>query len=126
MNWKYNFKNQKPRPMKIAIFALMLATAAPVSAHVNEKWNEVVKIEKVGDFKFLVNASSYSNASVIILDANNNTIHQEYLNKVKLFDFNSLPDGKYTLQVLNSRKNVVETKAFEINTQVKRDLVTIK
>ena len=126
LNWKYNIKNQKPRPMKIAIFALMLATAAPMSAHVNEKWNEVVKIEKVGTFKFLVNASSHSNASVIILDADNNIIHREYLNKITLFNFNSLQDGKYTLQVLNSRKNVIETKAFEINTQVKRNLVTIK
>ena len=112
--------------MKIAIFALMLATAAPMSAHVNEKWNEVIKIEKVGDLKFLVNTSAYSNASVIIIDADNNVIHQEYLNKAKLFDFNSLPDGKYKLQIINSRKNVVESKTFEINTQVKRDLVTIK
>ena len=126
LNWKYNIKNQKPKSMKIAIFALMLATAAPMSAHVNEKWNEVIKIEKVGAFKFLVNASSHSNASVIIRDVDNNIIHREYLNKITLFNFNSLQDGKYTLQVLDSRKNVIETKAFEINTQVKRDLVTIK
>lgn len=112
--------------MKIAIFALMLATVAPASAHVNVKLNEVVKIEKVSAFKFLVKASAPSNVSVIITDADNNIIHQEYLNNGKLFDFNSLQDGKYMLQVLNNRKQVIETKAFEINTQVKRDLVTIK
>jgi hypothetical protein len=74
----------------------------------------------------IVSTPAKSNVSVVITDADNNVIHQEYLNNTKLFNFTNLPDGKYNMTILNSYKKVVETKSFEINTQVKKELVTIQ
>lgn len=123
MNWKYNLLKPKPKNMlKISIFSLMLATLSPAMVSANES----VSINKVGAFRFMVSTPAKSNVSVVITDADNNVIHQEYLNNAKLFDFNTLPDGKYNMTILNSYKKVVETKSFEINTQVKKELVTIQ
>jgi hypothetical protein len=123
MNWKYNLLKPKPKNMlKISIFSLMLATLSPAMVSANES----VSINKVGAFRFMVSTPAKSNVSVVITDADNNVIHQEYLNNAKLFDFNALPDGKYNMTILNSYKKVVETKSFEINTQVKKELVTIQ
>ena len=109
--------------MKITIFALMLATTVPSSL---VKASELISISKVGAFKFKVATPAKSNVSVVITDADNNVIHQEYLNSDKLFDFNTLPDGKYNMTVLDSYKKVIESKSFEINTQVKKELTPIK
>ena len=123
MNWKYNLLKLKPKNMlKISIFSLMLATLSPAMVSANES----ISINKVGAFRFMVSTPAKSNVSVVITDADNNVIHQEYLNNAKLFDFNALPDGKYNMTILNSYKKVVETKSFEINTQVKKELVTIQ
>ena len=123
MNWKYKLLKPKPKNMlKISIFSLMLATLSPAVVSANES----VSINKVGAFKFIVSTPAKSNVSVIITDADNNVIHQEYLNNTKLFNFNNLSDGKYNMTILDSYKKVVETKSFEINTQVKKELVTIQ
>lgn len=123
MNWKYKLLKPNPKNMlKISIFSLMLATLSPAVVSANES----VSINKVGAFKFIVSTPAKSNVSVVITDADNNVIHQEYLNNTKLFNFNNLSDGKYNMTILDSYKKVVETKSFEINTQVKKELVTIQ
>lgn len=108
--------------MKITIFALMLATTAPSLVASNES----ISINKVGAFKFVVSTPTNAHTSVVITDGDNNIIHQEYLNNSKLFNFNKLPDGKYNMTILDNHKNVIEIKSFEINTQVKKELTTIK
>jgi hypothetical protein len=108
--------------MKITIFALMLATTVPSLV----KANESILINKVGAFKFAVYVSSKEIANVIITNADNVVIHQEYVNNSKLFNFNQLADGEYKMTVLDRFKKVVETKSFKINTQVKKELVTIQ
>jgi hypothetical protein len=123
MNWKYKLLKPNPKNMlKISIFSLMLATLSPAVVSANES----VSINKVGAFKFIVSTPAKSNVSVVITDADNNVIHQEYLNNTKLFNFTNLSDGKYNMTILDSYKKVVETKSFEINTQVKKELVTIQ
>lgn len=108
--------------LKISIFSFMLATLNPVMVSANES----VSINKVGAFKYIVATSAKSNVSVVITDADNNVIHQEYLNNSKLFNFNTLSDGKYNMTVFDSYKKVVESASFEINTQVKKELTPIK
>lgn len=108
--------------MKITIFALMLATTVPSLV----KANESISINKVGTFKFAVHVSSKEVANVIITNADNAVIHQEYVTNGKLFNFDQLADGEYKMTVLNGFKKVVETKSFKINTQVKKELVTIQ
>jgi len=108
--------------MKITIFALMLATTTPSLV----KANESISINKVGTFKFSVSAPAKETANVIITDVNNAVIHQEYVTNSKLFNFDQLADGEYKMTVLNGFKKVVETKSFKINTQVKKDLVTVQ
>jgi hypothetical protein len=108
--------------MKLTIFALMLATANPSTAGID---NSIV-INKVGTFKFAVSTSAKEVANVIITDVNNTVIHQEYVTNSKLFNFDQLADGEFKMTVLNSYKKVVKTKLFKINTQVKKDLVTIQ
>ena len=108
--------------MKLTIFALMLAITNPSVAEVDNS----ILINKVGTFKIAVYVSGKATANVIITDANNAVIHQEYVSNNKLFDLNQLVDGKYTMTVLDSYKKVVEVKSFEINTQVKKELVIVK
>jgi len=108
--------------MKITIFALMLATTVPSLV----KANESISINKVGAFKFAILIPARETANVIITDVNNAVIHQEYAINSKLFNFDQLADGEYKMTVLNGFKKVVETKSFKINTQVKKELVTIQ
>lgn len=58
---------------------------------------------------------------IVVLDADNNEIHREYVgNKsdkfAKTFDFSNLSDGKYTIEVISSNIDVVDSKTFEIKT----------
>jgi len=108
--------------MKLTVFSLIMLMSNPSFV----KAGESISINKVGDFKFAVSASAKKVANVIITDASNNVIHQEYVTNGKLFNFDQLADGEYKMTVLDSYKKIVETKSFKINTQVKKDLVTIQ
>jgi hypothetical protein len=68
--------------------------------------------------------------SIVVLDADKNEIHREYLgtksNKfAKTFDFSNLSDGKYTIEVISSNVDVVDSKSFEIKTNqiINRDVI---
>lgn len=94
------------------------ATAAELTLPVN--------IEQVGKMKFLVRAEPKSFLTVIIYDTENNILYNEQIFNQKLFSFSDLSDGKYRMEVLDSRKKLVQTKSFNIKTEVKRDLVAIQ
>lgn len=85
-----------------------------------------VSISQVGKMKFLVSAEPNSKLVVIIYDADQNIILQDAIANQKLYNFASLMDGKYKLEILNANKQVIQTKTFNIQTEVKRDLVTIQ
>jgi hypothetical protein len=108
--------------MKLTVFSLIMLMSNPSFT----KAGEVISINKVGAFKFAVSAPAKETANVVITDANNNVIHQEYVTNGKLFNFDQLADGEYKMIVLDSYKKVIETKSFKINTQIKKDLVTIQ
>lgn len=67
---------------------------------------------------------------VVVLDADKNEIHREYVGSksekfAKTFDFSNLNDGKYTIEVITSNVDVVDSKSFEIKTNqiVNRDII---
>jgi hypothetical protein len=68
--------------------------------------------------------------SIIVLDADKNEIHREYVSSksdkfAKTFDFSNLSDGKYTIEVVSSNVDVVDSKTFEIKTNqiINRDVI---
>ena len=67
---------------------------------------------------------------VVIMDADKNEIHREYVSAksekfAKTFDFSNLSDGKYTIEVISSNVDVIDSKSFEIRTNqmVNRDII---
>ena len=108
--------------MKLTVFSLIMLMSNPSFV----KAGESISINKVGAFKFTVSASIKDAANVIITDADNNVIHQEYVTNSKLFNFDQLSDGEYKMTVLDGYKKIVETKSFKINTQIKKDLVIVQ
>ncbi len=109
----------------IAAF-MLAATMSITSAASAAELTSPVNIEQVGKMKFLVRAESKSSLTVIIYDTENNILYNEQLSSQKLFSFSDLSDGKYRMEVLDSRKKLVQSKSFNIKTEVKRDLVAIQ
>ena len=67
---------------------------------------------------------------IVVSDADKNEIHREYVSSkaekfAKTFDFSNLSDGKYTIEVISSNVDVVDSKSFEIKTNqiVNRDII---
>ena len=83
-------------------------------------------INQVGKMKFLVSAEPNSKLVVIITDADQNIIHREAIVNQKLYNFSNLLDGKYKMEIMNAKKQIIQTKTFNILTEVKRDLVAIQ
>ena len=109
------------------IAAFMLAASMSItSAASAAELTSPVNIEQVGKMKFLVRAEPKSFLTVIIYDTENNILYNEQISGQKLFSFSDLSDGKYRMEVLNSRKKLVQSKSFNIQTEVKRDLVAIQ
>jgi hypothetical protein len=109
--------------MAVAFFA---ASMSVVSAANGAEVTLPVSIDQVGKLKFLVSVEPKSNLYVIILDADNNIIHQEILSSKKLFNLANLVDGKYRMEIQNARKQVITSKKFNILTEIKRDLVAVQ
>jgi hypothetical protein len=109
----------------IAAF-MLAATMSITSAASAAELTSPVNIEQVGKMKFLVRAEPKSFLTVIIYDTENNILYNEQISGQKLFSFSDLSDGKYRMEVLNSRKKLVQSKSFNIQTEVKRDLVAIQ
>jgi hypothetical protein len=112
---------------KNSIAAFMLAaTMSVTSAASAAELTSPVNIEQVGKMKFLVRAEPKSSIIVIIYDTENNILYNEKISNQKLFSFSDLSDGKYRMEVLDSRKKLIQSKSFNIQTEVKRDLVAIQ
>jgi hypothetical protein len=109
----------------IAAF-MLAATMSITSAASAAELTSPVNIEQVGKMKFLVRAEPKSFLTVIIFDTENNILYNEQISGQKLFSFSDLSDGKYRMEVLNSRKKLVQSKSFNIQTEVKRELVAIQ
>jgi hypothetical protein len=109
--------------MAVAFFA---ASMSVVSAAYGAEVTLPVSIDQVGKLKFLVSVEPKSNLYVIILDADNNIIHQEILSSKKLFNLANLVDGKYRMEIQNARKQVITSKKFNILPEIKRDLVAVQ
>ena len=123
------FKNTFMRNFinKNSIAAFMLAASMSItSAASAAELTSPVNIEQVGKMKFLVRAEPKSFLTVIIYDTENNILYNEQISGQKLFSFSDLSDGKYRMEVLDSRKKLVQSKSFNIQTEVKRDLVAIQ
>lgn len=104
-------------------FAAIMSVASVANA---TELSSPVSIEQVGKMKFLVVAEPKSNLIVMIYDSENNILYNEQISNQKLFSFSDLADGKYRIEVLSSRKKLVQSKSFNILTEVKRDLVAIQ
>ena len=85
-----------------------------------------VSISQVGKMKFLVSTEPNSKLVVIITDADHNIIHQEAIASQKLYNFANLLDGKYKMEIMNANKQIIQSKTFNILTEVKRDLVAVQ
>ena len=69
---------------------------------------------------------------VVVLDADKNEIHREYIGAksekfAKTFNFSNLSDGKYTIEVVSSNVDIIDSKTFEIKTNqiVNRDIIVV-
>lgn len=67
---------------------------------------------------------------IVVLDADKNEIYKEFISPksakfAKTFDFSNLNDGKYTIEVISSNIDVVDSKTFEIKTNqvISRDVI---
>ncbi len=106
--------------MKTSILTALLL----VSSLISVKAADGTTITQIGKLSFAV-AASPKTSSVLILDSNGNLVHQEYLATNKLFKLDSLSDGKYTIKVLDTRKNSIAVKTFEIKSETKKDLIVL-
>jgi hypothetical protein len=96
-----------------------LASVKSKIAQVNKSLSFNVWVENTG-----------KKVMVVVLDADKNEIHREYISSkaekfAKTFDFSNLSDGKYTIEVISSNIDVVDSKSFEIKTNqiVNRDII---
>jgi hypothetical protein len=112
---------------KNSIAACMIAAVMSVASAASAvELTSPVNIEQVGKMKFLVRTEPKSSLVVIIYDAENNILYNEVITNQKVFSFSDLSDGKYRIDILNSRKKLVQSKSFNIQTEVRRDLVAIQ
>jgi hypothetical protein len=105
------------------MFAAIMSVTSVASA---ADFTSPVNIEQVGKMKFIVRAEPKSSFVVIIYDAENNILYNEMISTQKVFSFSNLSDGKYRMDIINSHKKLVQSKSFNIQTEVKRDLVAVQ
>ena len=91
---------------------------------------KIAQVSKSLSFNVWVENTANKKVMIVVLDADKNEIHREYVgNKsekfAKTFDFSNLNDGKYTIEVVNSNVDVIDSKSFEIKTNqtVNRDII---
>jgi hypothetical protein len=101
------------------------ASMSVVSAANGAELSLPVNIESVGKLKYMVSVQVNTGATVIIYDSENNEIHKEGIASKKLFNLAGLSDGNYRMVVLDIHKNVLTSKSFTIQTEVKRDIVAM-
>jgi hypothetical protein len=99
------------------------ASMSVVSAANGAELSLPVNIESVGKLKYMVTVKA--GATVVIYDGENNEIHKEGIASKKLFNLAGLSDGNYRMVVLDIHKNVLTSKSFTIQTEVKRDIIAM-
>lgn len=92
--------------------------------------SKIAQVSKSLSFNVWVDNLAGKKVVVSVVDADKNEIYREYVDAksgkfAKTFDFSSLADGKYTIEVISQNVNVVESKSFEIKTNLitNRDIV---
>ena len=92
--------------------------------------SKIAQVNNTLSFNVWVDNIASKKVVVLVVDADKNEIHREYVDTkggkfAKTFDFSSLADGKYTIEVISQNVNVVESKTFEIKTNLitNRDVV---
>jgi hypothetical protein len=102
-------------------------TTDGTSASVKSK---IAQVNKSLSFNVWIENVANKKVSVVVKDADKNEIHREYVSYktekfAKTFDFSNLSDGKYTIEVVNSNVDVIDSRTFEIKTNqtVNRDIV---
>jgi hypothetical protein len=91
---------------------------------------KISQVSKSLSFNIWVENVASKKVVVLVLDADKNEIYREYISPkdakfAKTLDFSNLNDGKYTIEVVSSNVDVVDSKTFEIKTNqtVNRDIV---
>ncbi len=123
--------------VKAFIVAVAMVCTSNLTSFANDKNDgasasiktKIAQVNKSLNFNVWIENSG-KKVSVVILDADKNEIHREYVSYktekfAKTFDFSNLADGKYTIEVISSNVNVVDSKSFEIKTNqtINRDII---
>ena len=112
---------------KSFVAAFTLAALMSLSSIASAKeLSSPVSIEQVGKMKFKVNAQAKSTLFVVMYDGENNMLYNDLISSQKVFTFSHLADGKYRIDVLDAHRKIVQSKSFNLMTEVKRDLVASK
>ena len=127
----------KKNTVKAFIVAVAMVCTSNLTSLANDKNDgasasiktKIAQVSKSLNFNVWIENSG-KKVSVVILDADKNEIHREYVNHksekfAKTFDFSNLADGKYTIEVISSNTDVVDSKSFEIKTNqtISRDII---
>ena len=127
----------KKNTVKAFIVAIAMVCTSNLSSFANRTNDEttasiktkITQVNKTLSFNVWVENAG-KKVMVVILDADKNEIYREYMSAkvekfAKTFDFSNLSDGKYTIEVISSNVDVVDSKSFEIKTNqiVNRDII---
>ena len=105
------------------IAAVLMAAGLSLSSAYAGSLNPSVKIESVGNLKFLVASDTQSGFVVKLYNDSNDLLHQESIHSKKMFNLVNLSDGNYRMEIYDLRKNLVSKKDFVIKTETKRDVI---
>lgn len=127
----------KRNNVKAFIIAIAMVCTSNLSSFANNTNDEtatsvktkIAQVNKSLSFNVWVENAG-KKVMVVIIDADKNEIHREYVGVksekfAKTFDFSNLSDGKYTIEVVSSNVDVIESKSFEIKTNqiVNRNII---
>ena len=127
----------KRNNVKALIIAIAMVCTSNLSSFANNTNDEtatsvktkIAQVNKSLSFNVWVENAG-KKVMVVIIDADKNEIHREYVGVksekfAKTFDFSNLSDGKYTIEVVSSNVDVIESKSFEIKTNqiVNRNII---
>ena len=123
--------------VKIFIVAVAMVCTSNLSSFANNTDDEtadpvktkITQVNKSLSFNVWVENLG-KKVMVVVLDADKNEIHREYIGArsetfAKTFNFSNLSDGKYTIEVVSSNVDIIDSKTFEIKTNqiVNRNIV---
>ena len=127
----------KKNTVKAFIIAIAMVCTLNLSSFANNTNDEtatsvktkITQVNKSLSFNVWVENAG-KKVMVVIVDADKNEIHREYIGAksekfAKTFNFSNLSDGKYTIEVVSSNVDVIESKSFEIKTNqiVNRNII---